>query len=81
MNAPVRTPKVAEPPPVRHHYAFTVRRVKGGYEVGNVVEHRSRGEANIASLTLLGRYGSGEAITLDRELHNGEVIAPGLLKL
>jgi len=54
--------------------------VKRGYQVAHIVEHLSRGEANRASLSLLGRYGSGEAISLDRELHNGDVIDPALLK-
>ena|SRR5579871_1919591 len=60
--------------------AFTVKKVKGGYQVAHVVEHLSRGEANRASLSLLGRYASGEAITLDRELQNGEVLEPKQLK-
>ncbi|HLK15666.1 MAG TPA: hypothetical protein VKT78_12760 [Fimbriimonadaceae bacterium] len=81
MNVPVRTPKTAERRPVRRHFAFTVKKVKGGYEVGHVIEHPSRGEANRASLSLLGRYGSGEAITLDRELRNGEVLERGALGL
>jgi len=83
MNATVRmtaAQKTAERLRARRHYAFTVKKVKGGFEVANVLEYPSRGEANLASLRLVGRYGSGEAITLDRELHNGDVLQPTLLE-
>jgi hypothetical protein len=73
MNAPVRT--------ARRHYAFAVKKVQGGYEVDHVAEYPSRGEADKASLTLLGRRGSGEAITLDRELRSGDLLDRALLKL
>ena len=73
MNAHVRT--------ARRHFAFSVKKVKAGYVVDHVVEHLSRREADKASLTLLGRYGSGEAITLDRDLHNGDVLERAALGL
>jgi len=73
MNAPVRAP--------RRHFAFAIKKVKGGYEVAHVVECPSRGEADKASLTLLGRHGSGEAVTLDRELRNGDVLERAVLRL
>lgn len=41
----------------------------------HVQEFSSRGEAERASLTLLGRHGAGEAVTtVDRELTNDDVI-------
>lgn len=63
----------------RRHYAFTMTRVKAGFEVDHVLEFPSRGEADKYSLSLLGRYGDAGAITLDRELANGEVLDRTLL--
>ena len=63
------------PEPIRRHYALTPEKVKGGWRVDHLQEHKSRGEAERASLTLLGRYGAGAAVTtMDHELANGEVI-------
>jgi hypothetical protein len=43
--------------------------------IDHLQEYRSRGEAERASLTLLGRHGAGEAITtVDRELADGDLI-------
>jgi hypothetical protein len=65
----------------RHHYAFTVKKVPGGYELDNVMEYGSRGEADQAMLRLTGRYGdAAESISLDRPLQNGEILEPALLK-
>jgi len=43
--------------PRRYHFAFAMKKAKGGYKVDNVREYKSRGEADIASLTMIARYG------------------------
>jgi hypothetical protein len=65
--------RMADRPP-RRHFAVALTRVKGGWRVEHVSEHPSRGEAEKQSLTLLGRYGDAEAITLERDLAEGEVL-------
>lgn len=64
----------------RHHYAIAVRKVRGGYKIVLSVPYRSRGEADIGSLRLMANYEETAAITLDRELVNGEVLSAALLK-
>jgi hypothetical protein len=53
------------PPLRRYHYAFALKRVKGGYGVG---------------LGLLTEHGDARLITLERELVNGEVLDAAALK-
>ena len=61
--------------PIRRHYALVPEKVKGGWRIEHAQEFRSRGEAERTSLTLLGRHGTGEAVTTrDRELTDGHVI-------
>ncbi len=51
-----------------------LKRVKGGYRVSQVLDYASRGQADIASLTLLVEHGDAGSITLERELVSGEVL-------
>jgi hypothetical protein len=64
----------------RHHYAIAVEKVRGGYKVLTAVEHRSRGEADKGSLRLLLRFKDVDAVTLDRELADGEVLPASALR-
>jgi hypothetical protein len=66
--------------PRRYHYAFALKRVKGGYKVSHVLDYASRGHADIASLKLLAEHGDAGSITLELELVNGEVLDAALLK-
>jgi hypothetical protein len=66
---------------MRRHYAFTVEAVKGGWRVSNVLEYMTRGQADKAMLTLTGRYGDADAVTLiDRPLIEGDILPPAMLK-
>jgi hypothetical protein len=66
--------------PQRHHYAFAVEPTKGGWRASNVLEYLTRGQADKAMLTLVGRYGDADSITLDRPMIEGEIIPPDLLR-
>jgi hypothetical protein len=69
-----------ERPPRRYHYAFALKRTRGGYQVSHVLDYASRGQADIASLKLLAEHGDAASIKLDRELANGEVLDAAALK-
>jgi hypothetical protein len=64
----------------RRHFSFALKPAKGGYQVQQVIEHASRGEADKRSLTMVGRNGDGGAITLERELVENEVLDAASLK-
>ena len=66
--------------PRRYHYAFALKRVKGGYRVSHVLDFPSRGQADKWSLGLLAEHGDAGSITLERELVNGEVLDAAALK-
>ena len=66
--------------PRRYHYAFALRKVKGGYKVSHVLDYASRGQADIASLRLLVEHGDAGSITLERELIKGEILSAAALK-
>jgi hypothetical protein len=66
--------------PRRCHYAFAVKRVKGGYKVSHVLDFPSRGQADKWSLSLLAKHGDAGSITLERELVDGEVLDAATLK-
>jgi hypothetical protein len=66
--------------PRRYHYAIAVQRVRRGYKVVARTEHRSRAEADKGSLRLLAHHHDTAAITLERELVNGEVLDVAALK-
>jgi hypothetical protein len=64
----------------RRHFAFAVTPARGGFKVSSVLEYPTRGEAEKAMLTLVGRHGDADVVTLDRELVNGEVLAATILR-
>jgi len=64
----------------RRHYAFAVEPADGGFRVSHVVEYASRRQADQAMLAMTERYGDADAITLERELLDDEVLALELLK-
>ena len=66
--------------PRRYHYAFALQKVRAGYKVSHVLDHASRGQADIASLRLLVEHGDAGSITLERQLVNGEVLDAAALK-
>jgi hypothetical protein len=66
---------------MRRHYAFTLEPAQGGWRVSNVLEYMTRGQADKAMLTLVGRYGDADAVTLiDRPLIEGDILPPAMLK-
>jgi hypothetical protein len=66
--------------PRRRHYALGLAKAKGGWKVEAAIERRSRAEANVSSLTLAARHEEALAITVDREIHHGEVLDAATLK-
>jgi hypothetical protein len=66
--------------PRRYHYAFALKRVKGGYKVSHVLDFPSRGQADKWSLGLLSKHGDAGSITLERKLVDGEVLDAATLK-
>ena len=66
--------------PRHYHYAIAVKRFRGGYKVVARTEHRSRAEADKGSLRLMAHHQDTAAITLERELVNGEVLDAAVLK-
>lgn len=65
--------------PIRRHFAFAVAPAPGGWRATHVIEYPSRGQADKAMLTYVGRYGDAEAITLPRALLEDEVLPAALL--
>lgn len=61
---------------VMHHYAFVPEKTRKGIRVSHVMEYRSRGEADIASLRLAGRHGDGSAASIEGPLVDGDLIDP-----
>jgi hypothetical protein len=68
--------------PQRRHYAFTVEPVRGGWQVSNVLDYPTRGQADHAMLSLAGRHGdAAESITLEGvELKEGDLLPAHLLR-
>jgi hypothetical protein len=63
------------------HFAFTMTPARLAWRVAHVSEHNSRGEADVASLTLLGRYaGEVGSVTVNRELKSGDVVSESELR-
>jgi hypothetical protein len=66
--------------PRRYHYAFPLHKVRGGWRVEHVIAFASRGEPDRYSLGLLARHADAGSITLERELHDGEMMDAASLK-
>lgn len=56
------------------HYAFVPTKSRTGRVAEHVTEWRSRGEADRASLSLVGRFGDGAAVSTEAELTSGDPV-------
>lgn len=69
---------MAEP---RLHFAVALEKAKGGWRVVYVIPgFKSRGEADIASLSLAARFADTAGVTLPREIETGDLLTAAELK-
>jgi hypothetical protein len=58
----------------RYHYALGLEKVRGGWKARAVIERPSRAEADKTSLSLVAHHDQAVAITIDREIHYGDLL-------